>query len=159
MKRILDKLRNTDQGIARYILWALIIDFIPTALILAAVVFTELLLELPDASGESLPSLNVETACLLSPLLETLLLGLTLAFLKLFVRETLWVAALSAIIWGILHGVTNEPDQVFTVTWSFFVYSLCFLEWTKKSVVRAIVVTALLHSCSNVLLILLSEIL
>jgi hypothetical protein len=38
-----------------------------------------------------------------------------------------------------------------SVAWPFFVFSICFLEWEKISKRRAIVVTALLHTCQNLL--------
>ncbi len=150
MERVLKKLRNTDQGAPRYICWACVIDITPTLLIAVALAYVEVMLfEIPETSVSKEPfSDYFFSSVVLAPWIETLLMGLILAILEHVIRGTVWLAAVSGIIWGILHGI-GDPSHGVVVTWSFFVQSLCFLEWSKKSLRQAVAITAFVHTCHN----------
>jgi hypothetical protein len=83
-----------------------------------------------------------------SPWLETVLMWPALWVLKRLIRNSLGVAFASAILWGGLHSLVS-PTWGLIVLWPFFVLSLCFLEWQKRSTGRAILVTGLVHTCNN----------
>jgi len=68
--------------------------------------------------------------------------------LKLFIQNRLLVALVCAAINGLAHN-PYESGWILGVVWPFFVYSLCFLEWEKKSKGKAIVVTAMVHTFYN----------
>jgi hypothetical protein len=60
----------------------------------------------------------------------------------------MWVPVASGLIWGNLHALGGLQWGVSQI-WSFFVLSVCFLEWEKKSRGLAILVTGLLHMWAN----------
>jgi hypothetical protein len=145
MKKILQILRNTDQGIPKYVLRAWMIDFIPTILIAAAFAATRM--PGPPASDEPIWQ-TVVSGVVVCPVVETLMLWLFVRLLMLFLKDTVSIAVGSAIIFGILHGMYSVKLG-FTVLWGFFVMSLCFLEWRKRSLSSAIIVTSLIHGLFN----------
>ncbi len=143
---ILRILRNTDQPIRSYVWRAWLIVFVPTiaiGTIGAALGIPGPEVPLPDKLGSF-----AVAAVLIAPWAETLLMLPILWILKRFIRSTLWVAFGSAVIWGMLHAL-NAIGHGLTATWMFLVFSLCFLEWEKKSKATAIGVTALVHMCQN----------
>ncbi len=143
---ILRILRNTDQPIRSYVWRAWLIVFLPTVaigMIGAALGIPGPEVPLPDKLGSF-----AVAAVLIAPWAETLLMLPILWILKRFIRSTLWVAFASAVVWGMLHAL-NAIGHGLTATWMFLVFSLCFLEWEKKSKATAIGVTALVHMCQN----------
>jgi hypothetical protein len=90
------------------------------------------------------------SAILVSPWIETLFLWLLLWALSVFTGNVFVLSLISGVIFGILHEMFTPSSGVFTF-WPFVVYSICFLEWKKKSVKDAIIVTSLLHSMYNVI--------
>jgi membrane protease YdiL (CAAX protease family) len=148
---LLSTLRNTDQPILSYVWRAWLIALVP-ALFIGAIT-TGLGMsggQVPDW----LPRVRVSllflpfVALLIAPWTETLLMWPVLAILKRTIKKTLLVLGASGLIFGLLHW--PAPGWGAPQMWAFFVYSLCFLEWEKKSKTRAIIVTALVHTCYNV---------
>lgn len=141
-------LRNTDQPILRYVWRAWLIAFIPSIVVstLATAVFAMLGYEdrLPDMS----PMFFLIVGVIIAPWVETVFMGCILGVLKLIIKNTLWVCLVSAVIWGVLHGL-QSIGQGLAVTWVFFVLSLSFMEWWKKSKTKAICAAALIHTCQN----------
>jgi hypothetical protein len=90
----------------------------------------------------------VFSVIIFSPWVETLLMFPILWILKRFIRNNLAVAFTSAAIWAVLHS-TIAIAWGFVIWWAFFVFSICFLEWEKKSKKQAIVATASIHMCQN----------
>ena len=150
-QRILAILRNTDRPIFSYVWRTWLISLIPS-IFAANVVGIVLPAKLPKMDT----SLAVMFVVLvfICPWLETLIMWPILAILKRTVKRTLWVAAGSAVIWGVLHSLVAAAHGLI-VAWPFFVFSICFLEWQKKSTKKAIGVTALIHMCQNTLPVLL----
>ena len=151
MKRILQCLCNTDRGIGSYVWRASLISLIPSLVVSAVVTIALLMLHQPlnDPPGTGGPVLLVLFGALFfSPWLETVLMWPALWILKRLIRNSLGVAFASAILWGGLHSLVS-PTWGLIVLWPFFVLSLCFLEWQKRSTGRAILVTGLVHTCNN----------
>ena len=67
---------------------------------------------------------------------------------RLILGNTIWVPVASGLIWGNLHAFGGEQSGVSQI-WGFFVLSVCFLEWEKKSKGLAILVTGLVHMWTN----------
>lgn len=57
--------------------------------------------------------------------------------------------AASALLWALLHSI-SVPIWGLGVFWPFFVFSICYLNWEKKSQLDAIRMTASLHALHNV---------
>jgi hypothetical protein len=145
--RILASLRNTDQPLFSYIWRAWLIALIPS-LAMSIIVSFVMPDKLPKFEGPLAGT--VVLLALVGPWFETFLMWPILWVLKKTVRKTLWVAAVSAVIWGIVHSLGAAAHGL-TTAWPFFVFSLCFLQWQQKSTGRAITTTALLHMCHNTL--------
>ena len=71
-----------------------------------------------------------------------------LGIIREVTRNDLRIALASALIWGYIHSLFAIGWGL-TVCWGFFVFSVCFLEWEKKSKGKAIIATALVHTCQN----------
>jgi hypothetical protein len=72
--------------------------------------------------------------------------------LKLYIQKTLLVGLACAVINGLAHyHYPYGIEWVVAIVWPFLVYSLCFLEWEDKSKSKAIFVTAMVHTLSNML--------
>lgn len=147
MKRVLELLRNTDRPLGSYVWRAWLIAMLPSLVVSALVTFA-----LPDsASPLKGPAVFVLVGVLfLSPWLETLLMWPVLWVLKRCIGSMVGVAAASAVFWGVLHSLA-APAWGLVVAWPFFIFSLCFLAWEKKSAGRAIIATAVIHMCQNAL--------
>jgi hypothetical protein len=151
MENILRVLRNTDQSVPSYVWQAWLISMIPSLLISALVAGVR------ASAGYGNPPLKLWESpvwlvllgvFLVGPWIETLVMWPILAVLKRVIQNTILVALASAVVWGVFHGLT-DPGWGLIVIWAFFVFSLCFLEWEKKSRRKAIVVTSLVHMCHN----------
>lgn len=94
---------------------------------------------------------NVELAtltCLVAPCLETALMVLIFAALRIFTRREEILTALSALIWGLLHAPNGLAWGV-TSFWPFFLYSICYLQWEKRGGTRAFAMTSAFHALHN----------
>lgn len=148
IQRILRILRNTDQPTLSYVWRVWLIAFIPSFVIGTITALAIAMLGYDDRLPDMSPMFFLIVGVIIAPWVETVFLGWILAILKRIIRNTLWVCLVSAVIWGVLHGL-QSVGQGLTVTWVFFIMSLCFLEWEKKSRKMAIRVTALIHMCQN----------
>lgn len=152
MQLILSALRNTDRPMPVYVWHAWLIDFIPGILIAAIVVAALFGTGLSAKTHPLLPSLMTLTLfwemVVKAPWTETLIMWPILFVLRLILGNTILVPVASGLIWGNLHAFGGEQSGVSQI-WGFFVFSVCFLEWEKKSKGLAILVTGLVHMCSN----------
>ena len=87
---------------------------------------------------------------ILDPWMETFLMWPVLWMLNRLMTAPTKIAIASAVLWGILHSL-SAPAWGMIIVWPFFVFSVGFLEWEKKSKGVAIVVTALVHTCQNII--------
>ena len=83
-----------------------------------------------------------------SPAIETLLMWPVLALLSRFMNNTWALALASAGLWALLHSLM-VPVWGFNIFWSFVVFSICFVEWRKKSIGAALSMTFLIHALQN----------
>lgn len=115
-----------------------------SALVEAAGFHTELM----QAPPRSATPLEFVAAVVLAPLVETWLLGLTLALIARFAKQPVLVATLAALAWGCLHGLYGWL-WFFGTAWSFFVFSCAFLAWRGHSYRRAFTAAAATHALVN----------
>ncbi len=83
-----------------------------------------------------------------APMLETLAMIPILALIKIFIKKTVWIALVSALIWASFHSA-SVPKWGLVVFFSFFIFSISFLSWEKKSITKAIFVTFGIHASIN----------
>jgi hypothetical protein len=177
---VLRILRNTDRPMASYVWRAWLIAVIPS-LVISMIVTVGFGLPGPSmlvgqrlsAAGPTLWDLGTSLLDLqpagasaeliaappmrwiwgmlfLSPWVETLLMWPIIRIIKEVTRNSFRIAIASALIWGCIHSSVAIAWGL-AVFWPFFVFSVCFLEWEKKSEGKAIVATALVHACQNML--------
>ena len=66
------------------------------------------------------------------PVIETFMVVVVLKFLRLFDMRFAYICLLSGLFFGIIHGL-NMPGSFLSATWSFYVYSMSYLCFLKKS--------------------------
>lgn len=147
IKGILQALRNTEQPAYNYIWKAWLISFVPS-MVISFIVQLTMPAQMPPLDAKAPVALTVLGILVISPWSETLLMWPVLWILERTVGKMLWVAAISAVLWALVHSLL-APAWGFGVAWPFFVFSMSFLEWKKKSLGRAIGVTASIHMCQN----------
>jgi hypothetical protein len=148
IEHVFRTLRNTNRPVRSYAWRAWLISVIPTYVIGSIVVGV---LDLPGPQlPDTSPIFLVTFLLYFAPVVETLVMWPILWILRRLIGGQLLVAAASAVIWGVLHGI-HSVAQGLTITWGFFVFSMCFMEWEKKSKLTAIGVTALVHMLHNLL--------
>jgi flagellar biosynthesis protein FliQ len=148
IKSMIRILCNTDQPMLSYIWRAWLIAFIPSVVIGVIAASVIAILGYKDPLPEMSLTFFLVVGVLIGPWVETVFMGWILGILSLITGRTIYVCLVSAVIWGILHGLQSIV-QGLTATWGFFVLSLSFMEWWKKSKNRAICVAALIHTCQN----------
>ena len=87
-------------------------------------------------------------AVVFAPVTETLALALLIVALSRLSQRTLFIAVVSAILWGSLHG-TFGALWFFGTAWSFFVFSCAYLHWRKQSFGRAFLAASVPHALVN----------
>jgi hypothetical protein len=93
-------------------------------------------------------------AVVLAPVIETCLLALGLRLLSKFVDRPIFAATISAVMWGLLHGLFGTL-WFFGTAWSFFVFSCGFIAWRSQSFKAGFIAAAVPHALVNVSAILL----
>jgi hypothetical protein len=83
-----------------------------------------------------------------APLLETLLLAAGVWVLRRLLRSRALVVLLSALAWGLLHGV-QSPLWFFGTAWSFYVFSAGYVAWRRVSYGHAFAAAAVPHALIN----------
>lgn len=83
-----------------------------------------------------------------APIVETLLLSALLWALSRVIASPVRIAAVSALLWGGLHGAV-APMWFFGTVWAFFVFSYAYLAWRPRSYRHAFVAAALPHAMQN----------
>ena len=145
--RILDTLHDTRQGCLSYILKATLISLIPTLCIVFIINALFPGAKGPDFEGPPV-FITIFLIVIVSPWIETLLVWLGLNLIQRFTKSTTRMAVVSAVIWAILHSLM-APVWGLCIAWSFYVFSVSFLEWRKVSKWKAISVTAAIHMLQN----------
>lgn len=88
------------------------------------------------------------TACIIGPIIETLLLALVVFILSNVFERRMVAAACSALLWGALHGF-RAPLWFFGTAWSFYVFSAAFLARRHESFRAAFAAAAVPHMIQN----------
>jgi len=147
MKRLLHQLYETDQARWKYFCNALLISLIPTV-ILAVIV----LLVMPGKSQPIKMPVIFLYFCLIliGPWIETVMMWPILSLLNRIMSKTITVAFASAVVWALIHSLSS-PARGLVLWWPFLVFSICFIEWEKKSLNKAIVITAYIHMYHNLI--------
>ncbi len=147
-------LTRTDEGTWRYVRRAWLWSLIPSLLISGALGALGLMEHTPGP--DALDQMSAGTMLLLvlvfAPLGETMILAGGLAILGRFWRNRkMWeLAAVSAIVWGLLH-FANGPTIPLVVSWPFFIFSIAFLVWRPYGWWRAYGICAAIHFLQNLL--------
>lgn len=148
-----NSLFDTTQPKWAYVLKAVLISVVP------AFVFSLLLYWLyPDAETPQLDdtfAVMLLKVVILSPVAETFMLWGGIYVIGKFVQSTWHLALISALCWALLHS-WQVPLWGLTIFWSFVVFSIAFIEWTKQSKREAFLVAMAIHMCQNFLAICLS---
>jgi len=83
-----------------------------------------------------------------TPAFETLLLALVLWMLGRVISSHRILAAVSALVWGALHGGL-APLWLFGTAWTFFVLSAGWLAWRGRSRRHAFAAASIPHALIN----------
>jgi membrane protease YdiL (CAAX protease family) len=109
-------------------------------------------LKLPPAPRRTIGGLFV--LVVFAPVFETFLLAFVLNILTNWIKPRLVCAAISAVFWGAIHGL-SAPIWFFGTVWSFFVFSCAFLAWKERSFWAAFAAASLPHALINLTMFLL----
>lgn len=141
---------RADVGLLHYALRAAAVGVLPSILIVVVVAgLTSLAgIDVGRPPEVRLGAGGLVAVVVLAPLLETLLLAALLELLGMALRSWVPIAAVSAIAWGLLHGLVT-PLWFFGTVWSFFVFSAAYIAWRPQSIHRALVAAALPHAFIN----------
>ncbi|WP_374762175.1 CPBP family glutamic-type intramembrane protease [Massilia scottii] len=83
-----------------------------------------------------------------APVLESLLLGLTIKGLSRYVNRPCLIAGTCALIFGALHGLF-ALSWFFGTVCSFFAFSYAYLYWSGRSLRQAYVAACVPHMLIN----------
>ena len=104
----------------------------------------------PDFSNlEGQVGLALFMLIVFAPVVETLIMGVILILLSLFLRPSIAVIV-SAILWGIAHS-SMALNWGFVIWWPFLVFSLQFVTWRRRHLGLAFLVPMLTHGLQNTL--------
>jgi len=142
---------NIRLAVWKYALVMAVISFVPSILLSfglgAAGVMTE---ESGPELGGFDPVIDFAMIVWLSPVVETLLMGVILKALSFISRRRYVLAAMSCGVWAGLHSLFS-PAWGLVVFWPFFVFSCSYLAWRRRSWRHAVCVTSLIHMLHNLL--------
>lgn len=149
-------LRPGAMPLCQHALLAWPLALLPSLLLLAAAMGVLLALGLdPRASGPLYgPTLRQVTAAefagavILAPLVETPLLGLSLAVLGRWIRRRGRLLLAAALLWGLLHGA-QAPLWFVGSARSFAVLAGLYRAWRPRSFAHAYLVAGLPHALIN----------
>jgi hypothetical protein len=134
----------------KYVLRTGLISLIPSLIITTILGLSGVITEEtgPEFKGPALGLLI--GMVLISPPLETLLMGGGLWILSFITKRPVRLAVISAFIWAGVHSLF-APAWGLGVIWPFFVFSCSYLGWRRRSWRRAILVTSCVHAFQNIL--------
>lgn len=137
---------DVQQSRAAYLGRALILD-LPVTFAVASLIYLVTGDTGPEFKGGPLTLLFV--ICVLAPLIETAIMIPIFGALRWFTRDEALLAALSTLIWALLHSAGHLLHGL-GVFWGFFLFSICYLQWSKRSRRQAYCMTAALHALHNI---------
>ena len=134
----------------KYVLRTGLISLVPSLVISMILGLTGIITEetVPEFQG---PALGLIIGMVvISPPIETLLMGGVLWILSFITKRPVRLAVISAIVWACAHSYF-APAWGLGVIWPFFVFSCSYLGWRRRSWRRAILVTSCVHAFQNIL--------
>lgn len=134
----------------KYILRAGLISFIPSLFIVLILGLSGVITEDtgPEFKG---PAAGLFIAMvIIGPFLETLLMAGGLWILSFITKRQVRLAVISAFVWAVVHSLI-APAWGLGVLWPFFIFSCSYLNWRRRSLWRAILVTSCVHAFQNFL--------
>lgn len=141
-------LKNTNMPARRYIILAWVIAFFPTLLISAVV--QSIFETKNDLMGQGkVPAFIVFIGMVVfAPVVETIIMAIVIWILRRFTRKDFKIIIFSAIFWAILHSLSWLPWG-FIIFWPFIVFSAAYVYWSRKSVIKALMITTCIHAMVN----------
>ncbi|WP_438483070.1 hypothetical protein [Oleiharenicola lentus] len=146
MARFWQSLSDPNQRRTSYLARAWFLDVPLTLLIVAAFNFITHT-PWPDFSSFSLPRV-LFAMCFFAPVAETLLMVPLFWLIRVFIKREEFVPLASALMWAGFHSLA-APWWGLQIFWSFYIFSMCYVTWQKRSTWQAIGMTAALHILHN----------
>ena len=148
--RLLSLLFDNQISMWKYVLRTGLISLVPSLIIAMILVLTGVITEEtgPEFKGPAIGLLI--GLVIISPPLETLLMGGVLWILSFITKRPVPLAVISAFIWAGVHSLI-APAWGLGVIWPFFVFSCSYLSWRRRSWWHAILVTSCVHAFQNTL--------
>lgn len=143
---------NIRVPVAKYVLRMWLVGFVPSVIIAVMLSATGVLSEesAPDIGGDMHPAFMLFGVIVLSPVIETLAMGVVLKLLSLITVSRYPLAAMSCIAWAGMHSLLS-PAWGLGVIWPFFIFSCAYVAWRRRSWWHAVAVTCLIHMLQNLL--------
>jgi len=148
--RLLSLLFDNQISMWKYVLRTGLISLLPSLIIAMILGLTGLITEETGPEFKGSPIGLLIGLVVISPPLETLLMGGVLWILSFITKRPVRLAVMSAFIWAGLHSLI-APVWGLGVIWPFFVFSCSYLNWRRRSWWRAILVTSCVHAFQNIL--------
>ena len=147
---LLSLLFDNNISMWKYVLRTGLISLVPSLIITTILGLSGVITEEtgPEFKGPALGLLI--GMVLISPPLETLLMGGGLWILSFITKRPVRLAVMSAFIWAGVHSLI-APAWGLGVIWPFFIFSCSYLGWRRRSWRRAILVTSCVHAFQNIL--------
>ncbi|WP_284216583.1 CPBP family glutamic-type intramembrane protease [Agaribacter marinus] len=147
------------------VIWIKNLDFIPYCIVVGLISFIGAYtislgaeffgINLEGQLNEYTTSIDLSMRGLLiimfvAPIAETILLC---AFVSLLIKSKLsnqQCCVISALVWGALHGLL-APIKFLTATWTFYLFSISYVFWKRKSLKKGLIAAAIPHIILNTL--------
>jgi membrane protease YdiL (CAAX protease family) len=133
----------------RYIVRSGVVSLVPSLLIGAALAGTGILTE-ENAPQNNLndPAVILFAFVVFAPIFESFVMAAGLYVFSFLTRRPLRLAAMSAVVWGLLHSLI-APIWGLTIAWPFFVFSCAYLAWRRRAWWRGMAVAISIHAFQN----------
>ena len=104
----------------------------------------------PNASQPDFPvspAMQIFLIVILSPVVETLMMGTALLILLRFANPAIAIM-ISSIGWGLFHS-SFHPTWGLVIWWPFLIFSTLFVTWRSRSLLAAFAIPAAVHAFQN----------
>jgi hypothetical protein len=152
--RLLSLFFDTRGPVWKYIIRAGLISLLPSLLVafLLAAAGIDNAETMPQFSRDAGAVLLFVILVIVSPVVETVFLGVGLWLLSFVTQRPLRQALLSCVVWAVMHSLAVWVWQWgLTIIWPFFVFSCAYLAWRQKSRWHALGVACGIHMFQNLL--------
>lgn len=146
--RFLEFLFNTRGYLTSYVLRMTVVSFLPTILLAILLERLGVISEQNSPEFEGPPIVVFIGIVLLSPVVETLMLAGGLWLMARVVQKWIVLAAMSSLLWAILHSLA-APMWGVLIAWPFFIFSSAYLAWREHSWGHAYAAACAIHALHN----------